>query len=424
MTKQTRTAKPPKLDTPTARDALAPRRSPYWHRVAMNRFIGFRRMTKASEGTWLLKARVNGEEIFETLGSLAEHPADKRYAEASAKASAWFAKVDKSASAPVSAWTYTIGDALAAYDKSHRDGTPEGDKKAKRLSGPFNVLVVPFTLDGKPIDEDGVRSWVHTPIAKLTDDHFHKWRAWMRTVPARGAGGGARKVSTMNRDLNTFRAALNLAKRTYKFDDVWSEPLKTEPLKKGEGARGAWAYLSAKDRARLLEGARKVCPALVSFLIAHMVAPIRPGAFAHMRVANYIANHNGDGPTLYVGKDKANGDRYVPLPQDLKTRTFFAEACRSKLPSAFLFTDENGKAWNGTSWNAAIHKAAAAAGLSEKITVYCLRHSRITDLVNNGTPALTIAALAGTSVDMIEKHYYKLLAAHAREALKVVGAGW
>ena len=64
-----------------------------------------------------------------------------------------------------------------------------------------------------------------------------------------------------------------------------------------------------------------------------------------------------------------------------------------------------------------IKTAAEAAGLTETITAYTIRHSVITDLVTNGLDLLTVAQISGTSVAMIEKHYGHYRADHAAKAL-------
>ena len=54
-----------------------------------------------------------------------------------------------------------------------------------------------------------------------------------------------------------------------------------------------------------------------------------------------------------------------------------------------------------------------------KATVaYSLRHSVITDLATGGLDLFHLAALAGTSVLMIQKHYGQVRGDHARAALK------
>ena len=42
-----------KIDTVSARDKLRARRGPHWHRVSKGSYLGFRRMTREANGTWL-----------------------------------------------------------------------------------------------------------------------------------------------------------------------------------------------------------------------------------------------------------------------------------------------------------------------------------------------------------------------------------
>ena len=65
--------------------------------------------------------------------------------------------------------------------------------------------------------------------------------------------------------------------------------------------------------------------------------------------------------------------------------------------------------------------AAAQAGLPKDVTLYWLRHSRITDLVEAGVSAIQIAKTAGTSSAIIEKHYFQQRDQVVRNALAVAG---
>lgn len=79
--------------------------------------------------------------------------------------------------------------------------------------------------------------------------------------------------------------------------------------------------------------------------------------------------------------------------------------------------EENGKAWDKNSWKLPIRAAVKAAGLPDGVTAYTLRHSTITDLVNDGLALLTIAQISGTSAEMIERHYGHLVSDAATKAL-------
>jgi len=83
-----------------------------------------------------------------------------------------------------------------------------------------------------------------------------------------------------------------------------------------------------------------------------------------------------------------------------------------------LLTRADGSAWNKDAWKYPVKDAIRAAGLPDNATAYALRHSAITDLLSlHRLDTATVAALSGTSLAMIEKHYSHLLRDHAAAAL-------
>jgi integrase len=121
---------------------------------------------------------------------------------------------------------------------------------------------------------------------------------------------------------------------------------------------------------------------------------------------------------LTIRKDKTGKTRRVTISS--AAATLFTAQSKSKLPGALLFTRSDGKAWDKETWNGPIQQGTAAAGLAEGITAYTLRHSVITDLVNANVPLLTISQIAGTSVEMIERHYGHLVKDAAVEGLNAL----
>jgi hypothetical protein len=65
-----------KIDTVSARAKLPPRREPYWQRVSSGLYLGFRKMTRESVGSWVIRFRdQTGRQAFEsqpTKGLMAE----------------------------------------------------------------------------------------------------------------------------------------------------------------------------------------------------------------------------------------------------------------------------------------------------------------------------------------------------------------
>ena len=90
------------------------------------------------------------------------------------------------------------------------------------------------------------------------------------------------------------------------------------------------------------------------------------------------------------------------------------------MPDQPIFQRKNNKPWDKDSWKIPIAEAVVTAGLPPDTTAYTLRHSVLTDLVQQNLPLLTIAQISGTSVEMIEKHYGHLQSFAAFDALTAI----
>jgi integrase len=250
------------------------------------------------------------------------------------------------------------------------------------------------------------------PLQKLKPSDVDAWRKALAATPATHqdkakTSDRPRAASTLNRDMTSLRAALNLALEDghATTDAAWK--VKLRPVKDADGRRDV--YLDQAQRSALVSKA----PAdLASFLKALSLVPLRPGAMAALVAGSFDKRLN----TLTIGKDKAGGDRKITLPK--ATAAFFAEQCKGKLPGAPLLARADGKAWDKDAWKYPVKAAVIAAELPSNVTAYALRHSTITDLVAlHKLDTLTVAQLSGTSLAMIEKHYGHLLRDHAATAL-------
>jgi site-specific recombinase XerD len=64
-----------------------------------------------------------------------------------------------------------------------------------------------------------------------------------------------------------------------------------------------------------------------------------------------------------------------------------------------------------------MNEATATAEIDDA-TAYCFRHSFITDCLNNGVMVHEVARLTGTSIQMIQRTYAKLLVGNLEKSLK------
>jgi integrase len=109
------------------------------------------------------------------------------------------------------------------------------------------------------------------------------------------------------------------------------------------------------------------------------------------------------------------GTRTIPLtPAGV---TVFTQLAKDKMPTAFLFTRDDGKPRSHSDWDELVKEAAARAELPQGTCLYTLRHSFITQALLGGVSTLEVSKIVGTSLAMIEKHYGHLVQDTARERL-------
>lgn len=372
------------IESKSGRDKLAPRREPYWWKLAQGQHIGYRCLAQG-EGTWIAKYRDDqtGERTIRSLGAIADTDKAAAYSLAKRQAEQWFREL----AIGVEPEPKTVRDFCRQYEASL--GEPDAPRRRRAV-------------------QDFTRLVYSDPIAsveghRLRAKHFEDWRARMEAAPIRigrskRTKAGPRPAATINRDMVSLRAAMNLAlkKRQMSTDITWLAAL--APTKGADGRREL--YLDREQRKRLLEAADA---AVKPFLRACALLPVRPGALAALTAGDFNARQH----VLTIRNDKGKEPRAIKLPANLVE--FFREQTRDKLPAAPLFAQPNGRPWNRNEWAIRMRAAVADAKLPKAATVYSLRHSTITDLVtDNKLDLLTIAAIAGTSVRMIEKHYGKL----------------
>lgn len=389
-----------KIDTASARERLKAQHEPYWHRVSKGCYLGFRRMSLATPGTWWARYRdaSTGKQVKRGFGSLEEHTAGVRFDKAVELAREWFTHVGMGGRTEATS-VRSACDAYVKHIRAEKDDTAADDLEAR------------------------YRRWVHAdPIAKieltkLLPANVVDFRHRLVAAPVKvGKSGETRKRAkdSINRDMTALRAALNHAKaqRAVTSDFAWSEALK--PIKQAGKPREL--YLDLAQRRRLVEFA---AADLRPFLRGLNLLPLRPGALASLQ-AKHFQKKLG---VLTIGKDKSGKDRKIKLFDT--TVEFFNELSKDKLPGAYLFTRADGKVWDKDGWKGpvkeAITKANADATTDQRIpdagTAYTLRHSVITDLVHDNLDLLTVAQMAGTSVAMVEATYGHLRGEVAAPAL-------
>lgn len=389
---------PVDFTTVTARSKLKVRPDPYWYKLRKSCHLGFRKSSTKTDGLWCARFTDNmGYRTFNYFGALDNVANAERFDLARKLAEEWFHHIDSGGITTPK----TIEDACnhyVEYIKNDRNRSPNAHQDISRR---FSTYV----LNDKKLAK--------TELQKLTKTMVKDWRLRHAATPIESgrSKGMLRSDATLNRDMTTFRAALNLALDNdwVTNDQAWRSPLK--PISKKESPEvesSRELYLDLNERRALINELNRD---LAEFAKAMCLLPIRPAALASLRVEDYDKRSD----ILRVKIDKT-GAREIPLPK--QTAEFIRSHCRGKMPKANIFSRSDGTAWNKDKWKKQIKSAAKNAGLPPETVIYTLRHSVISDMVSQGAPLLTIAQLAGTSVRMIEKHYGKLLSQTAISALE------
>jgi integrase len=383
------------IDKVDARNRLAARHEPYWARISAGCHLGFQKLTPTSTGTWVAKFRDadTGKRSKLALGEFDTLPAAQRFDAACKAARERFEHLGRGGSTE----SVTVKQICANYVKHLRD--------AGRMTTASDA-------------EGRFKRWVNDaklgsiPMQKLKAADLSAWRAKLASTPATPqdktkTAHKPRAASSLNREMATLKAALNLAVDDGIATDDTPWRLKLKPIKDADGRRDV--YLDGNQRRALIAKAQAD---MADFLRAMSLVPLRPGAIAALTAGDFDKRL----ATLRIGKDKTGKDRKITLPP--ATATFFEARCKDKLPGAPLVARADGRAWDRDSWKGPVKDAVMAAELPPAATAYALRHSTITDLLTlHKLDTLTVAQLSATSLLMIEKHYGHLLRDHAAKAL-------
>jgi integrase len=384
------------IETVKQRNALAVRREPYWHLIATGRHLGFRKTDDG--GHWIARSydAATRKRHYRALGDFRTRPDNERFNLASKQAREWFDHLDAGGTTEL----VTVADACRHYVRKAK--TTDAALDAERRFARY-------------VYDDPIAS---VALTKLRQTHVEAWRERLAASPARQPKRGAkcrvktpqpaprpRSLASVNRDMVPMRAALYLAKSkgSVTSDAAWASAL--APIANANGRRTL--YIERRALRAFIAALPQDAAAFVSALAQ---LPIRPGALAALQVQHFSKTEG----KLTIVKDKAGAGRNVPLPHHILP--LFVAQTKWKLPGAPLFARANGKPWSKDDWKKPIAEAARTANLPG-LTAYTLRHCAITDLVTARHPLLSIAQMAGTSVQMIQKHYGHLIEDDARKAL-------
>lgn len=415
---------PDNIDTPAKRAKLRARRNPYWQSIAGGRggvSLGYRR-AQSGAGTWVAKTIKGGRRAEERLGV-----ADDVAAPAGA--------IDFKAAVQVALeWsgrqraTFASGNGAASEQPTIRSAVEEyiAQRRKALLAGGDNAsgrLVKHVLADDK---------LAALKLAKLTASDIQEWigRVVGDDLAGDGAGVGQDEeegprlaLTTVNRLLNDFRAALNSAamrhRRLLPAHIVQEIRLGTKRLDASSNARRQ--ILTDAQVVALVNAAFEVDETgdfgrLTTLLAAtgarHSQARIvRVGDFQHnlQRV-------------MMPGAKKGRSRRAKPPV----ARQLSGETCARLLPAAegrdvsapllerWYFSQKGHSGWERAgrrAWGPAYEvdrywpETVKRAGVPADTVMYAFRHSSIVRGLRANLPVRLVASLHDTSIEMIEAHY-------------------
>lgn len=359
------------IDKARTRNALEPRREPYWGApIDRGLFLGFRKL-EAGPGTWIARAFHDDKHRYQSIGYADAVSHDDAIKIARAWAKSLQAGIDTTK-------VRTVADVCREYIADRR--REKGDTSADATEGHYLRYVYADAI-GK----------VH--LDRLRAAQLKEWRAGLRMAPA-----------TRNRVLTALRAALNYAVASRYVDGGRAIEWRSVKIERVTSRRDL--YLDRDQRHALIEALPEHVRPFVRVL---SLIPLRPGALAACTVADLQRD------ALRIRHDKAGAGRTIALSADASA--LLHRQTRGKLPKAPLIAYADGSPWTRFRWRDPIQTAAADAKLPAGTCAYTLRHSVITDMLTGGMDSLTVARIAGTSLAMIEKHYGHLLHQHAAAAM-------
>jgi integrase len=386
-----------RIDTPSERAKLQPRKSIYWHvvtrgaeaRKRLGLSVGYYK-PRSGAGTWRARAKVGDTYQTTTLGA-----ADDRgevgmdWEAAQVAARKWASTRRASGPRPLT----TVGEAIAEYVEDLR--ARKGNAAANEVRGRLKKHL-PSGLAAR----------------LLADLSAAELRAWHNGLVDDGDDPEAvrRSRDTANRLLTMVRAALNLAFTDGRAagNEEWR---KVKRFKAVSDARKV--ILSGAELQRLIDACGDGLRELVALLA---LTGARLGELSAAKVRDFDA---GASVLEVRGKTGAR-----PIHLDPTAVTLLRQMASGKRPQDYLLTTAAGGPWTKSLHSRPFAAAVKRAGLDPDTVAYSLRHTWISSALAGGVPAKTVADHCGTSMAMLERFYAKSvqsdLQRYARQAAPAI----
>jgi integrase len=389
-----------KLETPTARRRLEPRKKPYWTALSPGIHLGYRR--NQTGGTWSVRVADSGAEWIKRIALAddlepAAPPAVLTYWQAIDQARALARR--QPGAADDESRPLTTGEALTLYEKD----------LLARGGSPYNARHPRIHLPGAILNK---------PVALLGAPELRKWRDGLL---AKGLAPG-----TVNRTITGVRAALELATHDPRIANqrAWKVGLAALP----DAHRSRNVILDDATVRRIVAAAYDHDRALGLMTEVAAMTGARLSQLARLEVADLQADRTEPRvlmPCSAKGRMRNKRHERRPVPITPALASVLKQEAAGRASEAPLLLRSNGERWgHGRSRHHRndFRAVVEAAGLDpDEVTLSAMRHSSIVRQLLANVPIRIVATLHDTSVKMIERTYSRHIAEHtdaiARRAL-------
>lgn len=437
------------IQTKTGRARLEPRDAPYYMTLSAGCALGFRRGPE----TWIARCRIGKKQHWQPLGELAEWDDAKKAAEA------WFKTMGGAATTQPTRGT--AREALAAYVADLRDeqqraaAAMRAEKMFARCiyADPFADLQVEALKQehfkelrkrlaatrgrGRAYPDEQKQQVLQRlrdgaplkALARETNIDAGTLRAWKRDDGKAQKTG--RSVKSVNRIMRQLYAALNAAVSSLGYVGnplAWKLKRVKETNKRASDSEPR-VIVTPEQRADLVAQADDPTARFIRGLW-YANGP-RPGELAETLVSDFDPRAG----TITFRDMKGDSDeiRVRVTPLSTEAIGFFKQCAKGKFPQLPLVHDRTpDEFFKPHRWANGINKAIAAvnAGRSradanyipdaepKKVSAYSWRHAFITEALQvYQLDPITVCKITGTSLEMLHKHYWHLIAERVRSVL-------
>jgi integrase len=413
-----RSIKSPKIDSRTARRAIAKDNRDHWTTISRGRALGYRKGLKG--GTWSARFRAGTFRREEKLGDADDDQnADGiqilDFAQAIEAAQKFYRDALKeSTGESPRGGSYTVADAVRDYLKSLENRSAP-DYRGAVYDFNRNTLPPLGAIEVGRITRGKIESWRASLAARPRLSQKKKKKDRPSEAPrSMNEDEKRRRRSTTNRSVRRLVAALNFAIANRKTD---ANPAnwKITPFENSEVSRTD--YLTESQQRDFVTACGEEVD-FQNFVLAGLQTGCRLGELARLRIRDFDRAQK----TIHVEQSKSGSSRYVFLDADAVE--FFERLVRNRTDNDLLFARKAGdkdavklRAWDKDAVKLPMRRACKRASI-HRLGFHQLRHSFATRLLTRGVPMKIVAQQMGhTSVRMLEKYYGHIVDAHAQQVI-------